>query len=144
MIGSLYYLYGWNKPYWHLLLRMPLAIGAMCLVVACFCETEDMGGGSRYVFRRLGEALGAACTITSAELVLSSPAFLGPLHEKALVLGLGPKTLVLLVALPFTLAAIIGFFLPHMYRTSRYVAQSSQKRGEGRAEQYELRIANAA
>jgi hypothetical protein len=144
LVVSLYHWHGGNRPHWKLLLRMPLAAGAMCLVVAYFCET-DLGDRRGSTFRRLGEALGVGCAIAAAELVLSSKALLGPLPENGqslALLGLGPRTLLLLIGLPFSLAAIIGFFLPDMYRMNRSVAQSSQTSEEGIAQRYEPRAAN--
>jgi hypothetical protein len=119
---------------WQLLFRMSLPTGAMCFVVAALCET-NVRDNPDHAFRHLGEGLVVALTIAASELVLYG--YMGPLFSET---GLGPRTFAFTVAIPFTLAAIIGFFVPHMYRMHRDLAQSRNTAEGDFVEPRQLRV----
>lgn len=120
--------------HWHLIPRMSFPIGAMCFVVAVFCEL-DVHDNRESTFRHLGEGLGIALTIAVAEILLYG--YMGPLFSET---GLGPRTFAFTVAIPFTLAAIVGFFMPHMYRMRCYIAQPRKTGEQELVEPQQLRV----
>jgi hypothetical protein len=125
--------------HWQLLLRMPLTVGAMCFLVAFFCES-DVGHGRATIFRQLGEALAVAFTTALAGVVLVID--LGSLsHKNGSWIDL--RTFLFTIFNPASLGAIVGFYVPHMYRMSRYIEPSRQTTEEKGVESHRLKIVKA-
>jgi hypothetical protein len=128
-----------NGLYWQLLLRMPLTVAAMCFLVAFFCES-DVDHGRTTIFRQVGEALAVAFTTALVGVVLVT--YLGSLsHKNGSWIDL--RTFLFTIFNPAVLGAIVGFYVPHMYRMSRYIEPSRQTAEEKGVESPRLKIVKA-
>jgi hypothetical protein len=129
---------GYQNLHWALVPRMSLSIGTMCFMVALLCEADGSDSNDNFLLH-LSEALIVAATMLFAALTLS-PYISALFHET----WVGPRKTIFTVVIPSILAAIVGFYVPHMYRMSRrYFIQSHLAGEEAHAKPPNLKIARA-
>ena len=101
----------------------------LCTTVAACCD-DRVGDKPPPVWWRPAEAAGCALVMAAGMGVVLI--YLGDLLPFS-VAALSARTLALLIAMPSTLALIIGAFVPHIYRSARRAATA--RRHEARAAQ---------
>ena len=103
-------------PELNLIFAVATLVGSLCGVVAYFADTGH-GDYPPPVRRRLGEALGCAAFMAfiAALLLLKAPLPPQPDVEYPYL------RVVMMICLPASVAFIIGFFVPHICRTQRYL-----------------------
>jgi hypothetical protein len=97
---------------WNLMIGISLIVGSLCGAVAFFCDLDDARWPPTRM-RRLAEALGCMAVMALVAILLP---LVFPIMS-------GPKPSATLAGFPASVAAIVGYFVPHMVRAERSLAR---------------------